>query len=446
MAEVIRMPRMSDTMEEGNIVSWLKEEGEEVEAGETLAEVETDKATMELDSYFDGVLLHIAIKEGPVPINDVIAVIGDEGEDWKAAIEEASSENGSSDDDDSSEPEEDTTAQEKEEAPSEAAPAASGESSSGSEQRIKASPLARSMAKEANLDLSSINGSGDGGRIVKKDVEAAIEQQQSAPAPTPQPAPAAPEAPKAQPATQQQEAPAAQVPEFSISASGDNYEDQPVSQMRKTIARRLGESKFTAPHFYLTVEINMDNAIKVRKRLNEVAPTKISFNDLVLKACAVALRQHPAINSSWLGDKIRKNKDVNVGVAVAVDEGLLVPVIRFADMKSLSQINTEVKTLAGKAKNRKLSTEEMQGNTFTISNLGMFGIEEFTAIINPPDSCILAVGGIIQKPIVKDGELAVGNMMKVTLSCDHRVVDGATGAAFLNTVKDILEDPIRILV
>lgn len=433
-------------MEEGNIVSWLKEEGEEVEAGETLAEVETDKATMELDSYFDGVLLHIAIKEGPVPINDVIAVIGDEGEDWKAAIEEASSENGSSDDDDSSEPEEDTTAQEKEEAPSEAAPAASGESSSGSEQRIKASPLARSMAKEANLDLSSINGSGDGGRIVKKDVEAAIEQQQSAPAPTPQPAPAAPEAPKAQPATQQQEAPAAQVPEFSISASGDNYEDQPVSQMRKTIARRLGESKFTAPHFYLTVEINMDNAIKVRKRLNEVAPTKISFNDLVLKACAVALRQHPAINSSWLGDKIRKNKDVNVGVAVAVDEGLLVPVIRFADMKSLSQINTEVKTLAGKAKNRKLSTEEMQGNTFTISNLGMFGIEEFTAIINPPDSCILAVGGIIQKPIVKDGELAVGNMMKVTLSCDHRVVDGATGAAFLNTVKDILEDPIRILV
>jgi pyruvate dehydrogenase E2 component (dihydrolipoamide acetyltransferase) len=300
------------------------------------------------------------------------------------------------------------------------------------------------MAKEANIDLAQVNGSGDGGRIVKKDIEEAIEQQQAAPAPQPAPA-AAPEALAAPPAPQQ-EAPAAKVPEFSISASGDNYEDQPISQMRKTIARRLGESKFSAPHFYLTVEINMDNAIKVRKRLNEVAPTKISFNDLVLKACAVALRQHPAINSSWLGDKIRKNKDVNVGVAVAVDEGLLVPVIRFADMKSLSQINTEVKTLAGKAKNRKLSTEEMQGNTFTISNLGMFGIEEFTAIINPPDSCILAVGGIIQKPIVKDGELAVGNMMKVTLSCDHRVVDGATGAAFLNTVKDILEDPIRILV
>ena len=216
--------------------------------------------------------------------------------------------------------------------------------------------------------------------------------------------------------------------------------------MRKVIARRLGESKFSAPHFYLTVEINMDNAIKVRKRLNEVAPTKISFNDLVVKASAVALRQHPAINSSWLGDTIRKNKDVNIGVAVAVAEGLLVPVIRYADMKSLSQINTEVKTLAGKAKNKRLSPDEMQGNTFTISNLGMFGIEEFTAIINPPDSCILAVGGIIQKPVVKDGAIVVGNMMKVTLSCDHRVVDGATGAAFLNTIKDILEDPIRILV
>lgn len=445
MAEVIRMPRMSDTMEEGNIVSWLKEEGEEVEAGETLAEVETDKATMELDSYFDGVLLHIAVKEGPVPINDVIAVIGEEGEDWKAAIEGASSDNGGADDssDDSSD-EEAPAPKEEETSGSPAASASSDNNGSDSDKRIKASPLARSMAKEANIDLSKVNGSGDGGRIVKKDIEEAIEQQQSAPAPQPAPA-AAPEAPAAQPAPQQ-EAPAAKVPEFSLSASGDNYEDQPISQMRKTIARRLGESKFSAPHFYLTVEINMDNAMKVRKRLNEVAPTKISFNDLVVKACAVALRQHPAINSSWLGDKIRKNKDVNVGVAVAVDEGLLVPVIRFADMKSLSQINTEVKTLAGKAKNRKLSTEEMQGNTFTISNLGMFGIEEFTAIINPPDSCILAVGGIIQKPIVKDGELAVGNMMKVTLSCDHRVVDGATGAAFLNTVKDILEDPIRILV
>ncbi|HKK78595.1 MAG TPA: pyruvate dehydrogenase complex dihydrolipoamide acetyltransferase [Phaeodactylibacter sp.] len=442
MAEVIRMPRMSDTMEEGNIVSWLKEEGEEVEAGETLAEVETDKATMELDSYFDGVLLHIAVKEGPVPINDVIAVIGEEGEDWKAAIEAETSDNGS--DEESAPAEEEQEAAEEEAAPAATASAEPQSDSSDGGKRIKASPLARSMAKEAKLDLAAIDGSGDGGRIVKRDVEAAIEQQQAAPQPQPAPAPEAPQQPATEPA--KEEAPTAQVPEFSISATGDNYEEVPVSQMRKTIARRLGESKFSAPHFYLTLEINMDNAIKVRKRLNEVAPTKISFNDLVVKACAVALRQHPNVNSSWLGDKIRYNKDVNIGVAVAVEEGLLVPVIRYADMKSLSQINTEVKTQAGKAKNRKLSMEEMEGNTFTISNLGMFGIEEFTAIINPPDSCILAVGGIIEKPVVKNGELAVGNMMKVTLSCDHRVVDGAMGAAFLNTVKEILEDPIRILV
>jgi len=443
MAEVIRMPRMSDTMEEGNIVSWLKEEGEEVEAGETLAEVETDKATMELDSYFDGVLLHIAVKEGPVPINDVIAVIGEEGEDWKAALE-AEQDSGSNGQEAKEESSEEAEAP-KEQAATEAATAAEPQSDSGDDgKRIKASPLARSMAKEANLDLSAISGTGDGGRIVKRDVEAAIEQQKAAPQPQPAPAPETPQQPAVEPA--KEEAPAAQVPEFSISATGNNYEEVPVSQMRKTIARRLGESKFSAPHFYLTLEINMDNAIKVRKRLNEVAPTKLSFNDLVIKACAVALRQHPNVNSSWLGDKIRYNKDVNIGVAVAVEEGLLVPVIRYADMKSLSQINTEVKTQAGKAKNRKLSTEEMEGNTFTISNLGMFGIEEFTAIINPPDSCILAVGGIIEKPIVKDGALAVGNMMKVTLSCDHRVVDGATGAAFLKTVREILEDPIQILV
>lgn len=444
MAEVIRMPRMSDTMEEGNIVSWLKEEGDEVEAGETLAEVETDKATMELDSYFDGVLLHIAVKEGPVPIDGVIAVIGEEGEDWKAAVKEAESSNGKAE----SETEDKAERKTEDKAESEKAEAtdsdSDGQRQADSEegQRIKASPLARSMAKEAGLDISAINGSGDGGRIVKRDVEEAMEQAQAAPKKA--------EAPKAEPAPQApapaKEAPAAKVPEFSISGGGDNYEEKPVSQMRKTIARRLGESKFTAPHFYLTVEMNMGRAMEVRKRLNEVAPTKISFNDLVVKACALALRQHPAVNSSWLGDKIRYNKDVNIGVAVAVDEGLLVPVIRYADMKSLSQINIEVKTQAGKAKERKLSTEEMQGNTFTISNLGMFGIEEFTAIINPPDACILAVGGIIEKPIVKDGELAVGHMMKVTLSCDHRVVDGATGAQFLNTVKGILEDPIRMLV
>ena len=436
-------------MEEGNIIGWLKEEGEEVESGETLAEVETDKATMELDSFFDGVLLHIAVKEGSVPIDGVIAVIGEEGEDWKKAIEEAEAEQSSNgaEEKKEEEPKEEPAPQEQ------AAPAAQEQTKSadtsggGSDQRIKASPLARSMAKEAGIDLSAISGSGDGGRIVKRDIEEAMEKQSATPAPTAAPVP--------DPTTQAEEAPAAQkepkaeepqVVPFSFSGGGENYTEEPVSQMRKTIARRLGESKFSAPHFYLTVEINMDNAIKMRKRVNEVAPTKISFNDFVIKAASVALRQHPAVNASWLGDKIRYNNDVNMGVAVAVSEGLLVPVVRYADMKTLSQINTEVKALAGKAKDRKLKPEEMQGNTFTISNLGMFGIEEFTAIINPPDSCILAVGTIVQKPVVKDGEIAVGNMMKVTLSCDHRVVDGATGAQFLQTFKDMLEDPVRLMV
>ena len=438
MAEVIRMPRMSDTMEEGNIVSWLKEEGETVEAGETLAEVETDKATMELDSYFDGVLLHIAVKEGPVPINGVIAVIGEEGEDWQAAIKEAGAENGAA------EAATETAAPESTSQSSES-PAVEEPTSSDSGQRIKASPLARSMAKEAGIDLSSITGSGDGGRIIKRDIEA---QMEKGTAPAPAVAPPAPQ-PQAQPESKpaaKEEKPAPAVTPFVFSGAGDNYEEKPISQMRKVIARRLGESKFTAPHFYLTIEINMDKAIKIRKKLNTVAPTKISFNDLVVKAAAVSLREHPAVNSSWLDDKIRYNKDVNIGVAVAVDEGLLVPVINYADIKTLSQINVEVKSLAGLAKNRRLQPEQMQGNTFTISNLGMFGIEEFTAIINPPDSCILAVGGIMEKPIVKDGALAIGNMMKVTLSCDHRTVDGATGAQFLQTFKAILEDPIRLLV
>ncbi len=297
------------------------------------------------------------------------------------------------------------------------------------------------MAKEAGIDLSNVSGSGDHGRIVKKDIEEAIEAQKSAPAPAPAPAPAE-EGKKAEP---KEEKPAV-TPFAYAPGSGDNYEEKPVSQMRKTIARRLSESKFSAPHFYLTIEINMDKAVQMRKQVNEVAPTKISFNDFVIKAAAVALRQHPQVNASWLGDKIRFNKDVNIGVAVAVDEGLLVPVIRFADIKTLSQINSEVKHYAGKARDRKLQPEEMQGNTFTISNLGMFGIEEFTAIINPPDSCILAVGGIIEKAVVRDGEIVIANMMKVTLSCDHRVVDGATGAQFLQTFKTILEDPIRLMV
>jgi pyruvate dehydrogenase E2 component (dihydrolipoamide acetyltransferase) len=419
MAEIIRMPRMSDTMEEGNIVEWMKKEGDAVEPGDLLAEIETDKATMEFESLWEGVLLHIAVPEGPVPVEGVIAVIGDKGEDWKAALEAdggSSSDNGSSNE----EPAEETKAAS---TTTTSSPAPTAESSSD-ESRVKASPLAKSMAADAGIDISKVEGSGTHGRVVKRDIEAAMQQQ-------PQPAPAPTEAP----AAPVQETPAAPaVPAFSFSGE-DSYDEIPVTQMRKVIARRLGESKFSAPHFYLTIEVNMGKAMKWRKDMNAVAPTKISFNDLVVKAAAVALKTNPAVNSSWMGDTIRRNHNVNIGVAVAVDEGLLVPVIRHADMKSLSQINTEVRALAGKARDRKLQPQEMSGNTFTISNLGMFGIEEFTAIINPPDACILAVGGIIQKPIVEDGELTVGNMMKMTLSCDHRVVDGATGSKFFKGLK-----------
>ena len=438
MAEVIFMPRMSDTMTEGNIVGWLKKEGDKVEPGDTLAEVETDKATMELDSPAEGVILHIAVKEGAVPINAVIAVIGKQGEDWQAAIAAAGGAFNSTPD---AAPAAESSAAPAKAAPA-SAPAAPAPAPSAEESRAKASPLAKNMAKETGVNLAQVPGSGDQGRIVKRDVEAFIESQKSAPAPAPA-APAAPSAP-ATPAAPVAQAPA--VTPFYFGGGEGNFEERPVSMMRKTIARRLGESKFSAPHFYLTMEINMDTTVQMRERLNEVAPVKISFNDFVIKACTAALRQHPAVNSSWLGDKIRTNHDIHIGVAVAVDEGLLVPVIRHADMKTMSQINAEVKAMALKAKDRKLQPEEMQGNTFTISNLGMFDIEEFTAIINPPDSCILAVGSIIQKPIVKNGEIVVGNMMRVTLSCDHRVVDGATGAKFLQTLKGVLEDPIRLLV
>lgn len=421
MAEVIKMPRMSDTMTEGNIVSWLKKEGDRVEPGETLAEVETDKATMELDSFFEGVLLHIAVKSGPVPINGVIAVIGEPGEDWKAAIAAAGgSSNGSSEKPTTapagSHKTESTPAIASTEAPALPTPLDS---------RIKASPLAKSMAKEQGIDLSSLSGSGDMGRIVRKDIEAFLENRKELPA-----------------AVSHQ----GTVPAFSYVSSGEPFEDQPLSQMRKTIARRLGESKFSAPHFYLTIEVDMDKAVEVRKSLNEVAPVKLSFNDMIIKVVAASLLQHPAVNSSWMGDKIRRNREIHIGVAVAVDEGLLVPVIRHANLKSLSQINVEVKDLAEKAKARKLQPEEMQGNTFTISNLGMLGIEEFTAIINPPDACILAVGSIVEKPVAKAGQIVIGNRMKVTMSCDHRVVDGATGAQFLQTFKSIMEDPVRLLV
>lgn len=407
MAEVIRMPRMSDTMEEGNIVGWLKKEGDKVEAGDTLAEVETDKATMELDSFTDGIILHIAVKEGPVPIDGIIAVIGKEGEDWKSLLASPS------------------PSAAKAEEP--AAPSLSSVSSapittpqapiSDNSDRIKASPLAKNIAKEAGVDISAISGSGDSGRIIKRDVEAFLQSGTISTKP-------------------------ASAPVFAQSGS----EEKPVSQMRKTIARRLSESMFSAPHFYLTMTLDMENAIASRNKINEISPVKISFNDLVIKAVAASLKKHPAINASWLGDKIRYHHDVHIGVAVAVEDGLLVPVIKNTDLKSLSQINNEVKVLAGKAKDKKLQPDEMTGNTFTISNLGMFGIDEFTAIINPPDACILAVGAIQAKPVVKNGAVVPGNEMKVTLSCDHRVVDGATGAQFLQTFKGYMEDPVRLLV
>jgi len=444
MADVIRMPRMSDTMEEGVIVGWLKSVGDNVEPGDVLAEVETDKATMELECYQEGVLLHIGIKEGAVPVNGILAVIGEEGEDYKAAL--AAAEKNGADQSKEEETEKKTEKKEASVSQSEDTPAPKKEAepalaisntpttSDATSNRIKASPLAKKIASDSGLNLSNINGSGDNGRIVKKDVEAYLKNPPTQPT----------KSGTATKADTIDDKPV--VAPFVYGSNGQQSEEVPVSQMRKVIAKRLGESKFSAPHFYLTIEVEMSKAIATRKQLNEIAPTRISFNDLVVKSCAVALRQHPAVNSSWLGDKIRINSEINVGVAVAVTDGLLVPVIRHADMKSLSQINVEVRELAGKAKEKRLQPDQMQGNTFTISNLGMFDIDEFTAIINPPDACIMAVGSIAEKPIVKDGELAVGNVMKLTLSCDHRVVDGATGAKFLQTVKSLLEDPVRMLV
>jgi len=423
MADVIRMPRMSDTMEEGNIVEWLKKVGDEVEPGDVLAEVETDKATMELESYQDGVLLYIGVESGPVPVDGILAVIGEKGEDYKPALAAAESSSTAA-------PAETAT-----EAKTETAPAISTESKSGSDtvevgqassddSRIKASPLARSIAKEANIELGKIQGSGENQRIVKKDIEDYIKSGGASSG----------------------SSGSINIPMVDNGLADFEYGDQRVSQMRKTIAKRLAESKYSAPHFYLTIAINMDNAIQSRKSINASSETRISFNDFVVKASALALRKHPPINASWHGDKITYKKEINIGVAVAVPDGLLVPVINNADYKSLSSINAEVKNLAGKAKNKKLQPSEMQGNTFTISNLGMFDIEEFTAIINPPDSCILAIGSIKQIPVVKDGDVVPGNVMKVTLSCDHRVVDGATGAQFLATFKSYLENPVMMLV
>ncbi|WP_084446699.1 pyruvate dehydrogenase complex dihydrolipoamide acetyltransferase [Hymenobacter roseosalivarius] len=445
-ATVVRMPKMSDTMTEGVIAGWLKKVGDKVKSGDVLAEVETDKATMELENYEDGTLLYIGPKDGEaVAVDGVLAIIGEEGADIEALL-------GGNSGGAAAAPEAAAPAAETPAAPAAAAeataPASAPAETAPNGGRVLASPLAKRIAQEKGIDISQVKGSGDNGRIVQRDVEsfqpgAATAAPVAKPAAAPLPEYIAPvEAPKAAPAAQQgapAAAPTSAQPEGS-------YTDTPVSQMRRVIARRLAESKFSAPHFYLTMEITMDRAMEVRTQLNALSPIKLSFNDLVIKAAAVALKQHPTINSSWLGDKIRQNKMINIGVAVAVDEGLLVPVVRNADGKGLSTIATEVKELAGKAKSKKLQPAEWEGSTFTISNLGMFGIDEFTAIINPPDACILAVGGIKQTAVVKDGQLAVGNLMKVTLSCDHRVVDGASGAAFLQTLKGLLEDPMRMLI
>jgi len=418
MAEVIRMPRLSDTMEEGVIVGWLKKEGDAIEPGDLLAEVETDKATMELESYQEGTLLHIAVKEGPVPVDSVIAVLGKEGEDYQSLLDEAKEEEASKEEESKEEAEAEKEDKEDGDAMDKAKKTdATDQESTPSDGRVKASPLAKKMASDKGIDIKSISGTGDGGRIIKRDIEKAVESGVQR---------------------------AAVAPSIDIESRADQI--LPISQMRKVIAKRLGESKFTSPHFYITAEIDMDRAIDARESLNAgEEEERISFNDIIIKAVAMALRHHPFVNSSWEGDKIIQHGDINIGVAVAVDEGLLVPVIRQADYKSLSQIKSEIVELAGKARNKKLTPEEMQGNTFTISNLGMFGVDEFTAIINPPDACILAVGTINTKPVVRDGQIVIGNTMKITLSCDHRIVDGAVGAQFMKTLRSYLENPMKML-
>ncbi|MBS1655544.1 MAG: pyruvate dehydrogenase complex dihydrolipoamide acetyltransferase [Bacteroidetes bacterium] len=415
MEEVVLMPRLSDTMTEGVISSWHKNVGDTVKKGDVLADIETDKATMELESYKNGTLLYVGAQKGEkIAVNDLLCIIGEKGKVDVDAIVAAVKSGGSEAPRGEAAPVEETVS---------AAETTSVESSSESNGRVKASPLAKKLAAEKGIDLKLVHGTGDGGRIVKQDVDNFKPSETK---------------------TSSVSAPAAKT--VSAPAGQVSFTEVPVSQMRKVIAKRLAESKFTAPHFYLTMSIDMDKAVESRAKINETSPVKISFNDMVVKACAIALKQHPAVNSSWLGDKIRTNYHVNIGIAVAVEDGLLVPVVRFADGKSLSQIGAEVKEFAKKAKDKKLQPSDWEGNTFTISNLGMFGIDEFTAIINPPDACILAVGGISQVPVVKDGQIKPGNVMKVTLSCDHRVVDGATGAAFLQTLKSLLEEPLRMLI
>jgi len=392
---------MSDTMEEGTIVSWFVKVGDTVKSSEMIADVETDKATMELENFEKGEVLYLLPEGTTVPVETAIAVIGKKGEDFQDLLKEAPAAEAEPAKAAAPTPAASST-------PSASAPVAST-SNNG---RVFASPLAKSMAEDKGINLEAVTGTGDNGRIIKKDIENY----------TPRAA-------------------------ASTAAVGvESYDEVPVSQMRKTIAKRLAESKFTAPHFYLTKEIKMDAVLSARKRMNEYTENRISINDIIIKATAVALKSHPNVNSSWLGDKIRRNHHVHIGVAVAIDDGLLVPVVRFADSKSLSQIGAEVRELAGKAKTKELQPKDWEGNTFTISNLGAFGIDEFTAIVNPPDACILAIGSSKETVIVENGEMRAGHVMKVTLSCDHRAVDGVTGANFLQTFADLLEEPVRLLV
>jgi pyruvate dehydrogenase E2 component (dihydrolipoamide acetyltransferase) len=413
MAEVVRMPKLSDTMTDGVVAKWHKKVGDKVKSGELLAEIETDKATMDFESFQNGVLLHVGVQEGKgAAVDSILAILGKEGEDISAVLAAEASRGVEST---KVEIEKvaivDSPKVEVVEQKAEVKTIESNKSETVSNNvRSKISPLAKKLAEDKGISVNALKGSGDNGRIVKRDIDNFKSNGG-----------------------------------MSTFVGVESYTEEAVSQMRKTIAKRLAESKFTAPHFYLTMEIDMDVAIKVREAINTHTDVKISFNDLVVKAVASSIRKHPKVNSSWLGDKIRYNKHIHIGVAVAVEDGLLVPVVRFADGKTLSQIGAEVRNFSAKAKDKKLQPSDWEGNTFTISNLGMFGIEEFTAIINPPDACILAVGAIKQTPVVKNGQVVPGNIMKVTLSCDHRVVDGALGSAFLQTLKRNLENPVLML-
>jgi pyruvate dehydrogenase E2 component (dihydrolipoamide acetyltransferase) len=412
--EVVRMPKLSDTMTDGVVAKWHKKVGDKVKSGDLLADIETDKATMEFESFQDGVLMHIGVEEGKsVPVDSVLAILGKGDENMKDVLASVNSTPAKG-----AKIEETKTTTSSTAAPTKAAVSSSGveNTSSNDGGRIKASPLARALAKEKGIDLSKVKGSADNGRITKADIENYKPSAAASKTSTP-----------------------------SVQGA-ESFVDEPVSQMRKVIAKRLLESTNGAPAFYLNIECDMDNAIASRNSINSIPDTKISFNDLVIKACAAALRKHPRVNTSWMGDKIRSYGHIHIGVAVAVEDGLLVPVIRFADQKSLSQISAEVKDLGKRAKDKKLQPADWEGNTFTVSNLGMFGIESFTSIINTPESCILSVGAIRQIPVVKNNMVVPGNVMMLTLACDHRTVDGATGAAFLQTLKGFIENPVTILV